>query len=121
MPEEQLSYAGAVNEDRSPLFTYAELTDILGASFASQEERNMLRLVAPRLDTMHDIDQFSGQIFLAYDDYPDCTREYCSPSRTSFMTGRYPYHIGQQTGMNLNPTPGIACGINTAVTSATVV
>lgn len=28
------------------------------------------------------------------------------------MTGRYPWHIGQQTHMNLNPTPGIACGIN---------
>ena len=39
---------------------------------------------------------------------------FCSPSRSTFMTGRYPYHIGQQTGMNLNPTPGIACGINTA-------
>ena len=38
---------------------------------------------------------------------------FCSPSRSTFMTGRYPYHIGQQTGMNLNPTPGIACGINT--------
>ena len=37
---------------------------------------------------------------------------FCSPSRSTFMTGRYPYHIGQQTGMNLNPMPGVACGIN---------
>lgn len=37
---------------------------------------------------------------------------FCSPSRSTFMTGRYPWHIGQQTQMNLNPTPGIACGIN---------
>jgi len=38
---------------------------------------------------------------------------FCSPSRSTFLTGRYPWHIGQQTHMNLNPTPGIACGINT--------
>eukprot|EP00756_Hemistasia_phaeocysticola_P017991 Hpha_TRINITY_DN15567_c0_g2::TRINITY_DN15567_c0_g2_i2::g.106567::m.106567/K01135/ARSB; arylsulfatase B len=37
---------------------------------------------------------------------------FCSPSRSTFQTGRYPWHIGQQTKMNLNPTPGIACGIN---------
>lgn len=37
---------------------------------------------------------------------------FCSPSRSTFQTGRYPWHIGQQTRMNLNPTPGIACGIN---------
>lgn len=37
---------------------------------------------------------------------------FCSPSRSTFLTGRYPWHIGQQTHMNLNPTPGIACGIN---------
>jgi arylsulfatase A-like enzyme len=37
-----------------------------------------------------------------------------SESGPSFLaqTGRYPWHIGQQTQMNLNPTPGIACGIN---------
>ena len=29
-------------------------------------------------------------------------------------SGRYPWHLGQQTGMNLNPTPGIACGIDTS-------
>ena len=39
---------------------------------------------------------------------------FCSPSRSTFLSGRMPYHIGQQTGMNLNPMPGIACGINTA-------
>jgi arylsulfatase A-like enzyme len=37
---------------------------------------------------------------------------FCSPTRSTFLTGRYPYHIGQHTEMNLNPTPGIACGIN---------
>lgn len=37
---------------------------------------------------------------------------FCSPSRSTFMTGRHPSHVGQQTEMNLNPTPGIACGIN---------
>ena len=37
---------------------------------------------------------------------------FCSPSRSTFMTGRYPWHIGQQTEMNLNPMPGVACGIN---------
>ena len=38
---------------------------------------------------------------------------FCSPSRSTFLTGRLPYHVGQQTGLNLNPTPGIACGIHT--------
>jgi arylsulfatase A-like enzyme len=37
---------------------------------------------------------------------------FCSPTRSTFMSGRYPWHVGQQTDMNLNPTPGIACGIN---------
>ncbi len=37
---------------------------------------------------------------------------YCSPSRSTFQTGRYPWHLGQQTTQNLNPMPGIACGIN---------
>lgn len=37
---------------------------------------------------------------------------FCSPSRSTFMTGRHPSHIGQQTKMNLNPMPGVACGIN---------
>ena len=39
---------------------------------------------------------------------------FCSPSRSTFLSGRHPYHLGQQTGMNLNPTPGIACGIHTS-------
>ena len=39
---------------------------------------------------------------------------FCSPTRSTFLSGRHPYHIGQQTGFNLNPTPGIACGIHTA-------
>ena len=29
-------------------------------------------------------------------------------SMNIFQTGRYPYHVGQQTGMNLNPTPGMS-------------
>jgi len=39
---------------------------------------------------------------------------FCSPTRSTFLSGRHPYHVGQQTGMNLNPMPGVACGIHTA-------
>ena len=37
---------------------------------------------------------------------------FCSPSRSSFQSGRLPWHTGQQTELNLNPMPGVACGIN---------
>ena len=37
--------------------------------------------------------------------------KFCSPSRTQLLTGRYAYHMGQQSYANLNPT-GKACGIN---------
>lgn len=39
------------------------------------------------------------------------TFRFCSPTRSSLMTARYPYHMGQQTNMNLNPAATIACGI----------
>eukprot|EP01052_Picozoa_sp_SAG31_P047564 SAG31_NODE_9573_length_1257_cov_1.299655_2_plen_139_part_00 len=38
--------------------------------------------------------------------------KFCSPSRTQMLLGRYAYHLGQQTQMNLNPD-GARCGINT--------
>ena len=41
--------------------------------------------------------------------------KFCSPSRSQMLTGRYAYHLGQQTYMNLNPN-GARCGINTSYT-----
>ncbi len=71
MPLGQLSYAGAVNSDRTPLFAYEEITNVLGLRFAAQDERNMLGLIIPQLELQHDIDQFSQQPIMAHDDYPD--------------------------------------------------
>ena len=70
MPEAQIAYAGAVKEDRSPLFNYVELANMWGESFASQKEKNMLNLVRTSLDAKHDLDQFSSQIVLTEHDCP---------------------------------------------------
>ena len=39
--------------------------------------------------------------------------KFCSPSRSQFLTGRYAYHIGQQTSINLPSTafPNHTCGV----------
>lgn len=39
--------------------------------------------------------------------------KFCSPSRSQFLTGRYAYHLGQQTYNNLSPE-GARCGLNTS-------
>ena len=38
--------------------------------------------------------------------------KFCSPSRSQLLTGRYAYHLGQQTPMNLNPNTK-PCGLST--------
>lgn len=44
----------------------------------------------------------------------DAAARYTQTPRTHARTHARTRHIGQQTNMNLNPTPGIACGINLA-------
>ena len=34
------------------------------------------------------------------------TFKFCSPSRSQTLTGRFAYHLGQQTELNLNPQTG---------------
>lgn len=34
------------------------------------------------------------------------TFKFCSPSRSQTLTGRFAYHLGQQTQLNLNPMTG---------------
>ena len=43
------------------------------------------------------------------------TFKFCSPARTQLLTGRFAYHLGQQTPLNLNPD-GKACGVPLAYT-----
>ena len=62
------------------------------------------QIKTPKLDAMV---REEGALLTNYYVY-----RFCSPTRSTFMSGRYPWHIGQQTRMNLNPMPGIACGIN---------
>jgi arylsulfatase A-like enzyme len=37
---------------------------------------------------------------------PADTFKFCSPSRSQTLTGRFAYHLGQQTQLNLNPMTG---------------
>ena len=35
--------------------------------------------------------------------------KFCSPSRSQTLTGRFAYHLGQQTELNLNPQTYVPC------------
>jgi arylsulfatase B len=55
------------------------------------------RMLTPHLDAL----ARTGVILTDYH-----TFKFCSPSRTQILTGRYAYHLGQQTGLNMNPATG---------------
>ena len=59
------------------------------------------------IDTPHLDELAAGGVRLA--DY--AVFKFCSPSRSQFLTGRYAYHMGQQTTINLPTNVAKPCGL----------
>ena len=59
------------------------------------------------IDTPHLDELATGGVRLT--DY--AVFKFCSPSRSQFLTGRYAYHMGQQTTINLPTNVAKPCGL----------
>lgn len=101
--EERNNHAGgAKNKKKKPPHIVFMLVDDLGWNdMGFHDQFGQIR--SPKIDALRNQSIKLDQYYVY---------RFCSPTRSTIMTGRYPWHLGQHTTQNLNPMPGIACGIN---------